>query len=265
MRLEPADRTARRDIWRGELARALKESSLRGRSKTCRIKGNISHKGVRIYRGSRGVWSDRTPTDPGWGERWFCSEREARDGDVPGGRIRAASSPTDRSGWGKMAGMMNSMPFPKPPPADPLPIDIWLDQTDRAEVGREPFFRGREAEYGVCRSGRQQSQRRHRRRWHDDLPGGAGRGQVRPDGRVPGCGVTPFDASRALGGGGPASRCLAISRPGGQGDGGGGQYGDRAPPGAGLRDGFREEPELKWNCNHLPPDAPITPDDSLAG
>ncbi len=46
---------------------------------------------------------------------------------------------------------MNSMPFPKPPPADPLPIDIWLDQTDRAEVGREPFFRGREAEFDLFR------------------------------------------------------------------------------------------------------------------
>ncbi len=50
-----------------------------------------------------------------------------------------------------MAGMMNSMPFPKPPPADPLPLDVWLDQTDRAEVGREPFFRGREAEFDLFR------------------------------------------------------------------------------------------------------------------
>ncbi len=46
---------------------------------------------------------------------------------------------------------MNPRPFPKPPPADPLPIDIWLDQTDRAEVGREPFFRGRHAEFEVFR------------------------------------------------------------------------------------------------------------------
>ncbi len=51
-----------------------------------------------------------------------------------------------------MAGMMNLMPFPKPPPADPLPLDVWLKRTDRAEAGREPFFRGREAEYGVYRS-----------------------------------------------------------------------------------------------------------------
>ncbi len=51
-----------------------------------------------------------------------------------------------------MTGMMNSASFPKPPPIDPLPLDVWLKRTDRAEAGREPFFRGREAEYGVYRS-----------------------------------------------------------------------------------------------------------------
>ncbi len=53
--------------------------------------------------------------------------------------------------WGKIAGM-NDRPFPKPPPADPLPLEIWLRRTDRSEAGREPFFRGRDAEYGVYRS-----------------------------------------------------------------------------------------------------------------
>ena len=47
---------------------------------------------------------------------------------------------------------MNDRPFPKPPPADPLPLETWLKRTDRSEAGREPFFRGREAEYGVYRS-----------------------------------------------------------------------------------------------------------------
>ena len=46
----------------------------------------------------------------------------------------------------------NEKPFPKPPPADPLPLETWLKRTDRSEAGREPFFRGREAEYGVYRS-----------------------------------------------------------------------------------------------------------------
>ena len=42
--------------------------------------------------------------------------------------------------------------FPKPPPADPLPLEVWLKRTDRAESGREAFFRGRDAEYEVFRS-----------------------------------------------------------------------------------------------------------------
>ncbi len=46
---------------------------------------------------------------------------------------------------------MDQRPFPKPPPADPLPLDDWLIRVDRAEVGREAFFRGRDAEYHVFR------------------------------------------------------------------------------------------------------------------
>ena len=46
---------------------------------------------------------------------------------------------------------MKQSPFPKPPPADPLPLEVWLDRTDRAEVGREPFFRGRDREFDVFR------------------------------------------------------------------------------------------------------------------
>ena len=47
---------------------------------------------------------------------------------------------------------MSDRPFPKPPPADPLLLETWLRRTDRSEAGREPFFRGRDAEYGVYRS-----------------------------------------------------------------------------------------------------------------
>ncbi len=43
------------------------------------------------------------------------------------------------------------MSFPKPPPAEPLPVEVWLKQTDRAEVGREAFFHGRDAEYDIFR------------------------------------------------------------------------------------------------------------------
>ena len=44
---------------------------------------------------------------------------------------------------------MSQRPFPKPLPTEPLPEEVWLKQTDRAEVGREPFFSGRDAEYEV--------------------------------------------------------------------------------------------------------------------
>ncbi len=39
--------------------------------------------------------------------------------------------------------------FKKPAPAKPLEESDWLDRTDRAEVGREPFFYGRDADYEV--------------------------------------------------------------------------------------------------------------------
>ncbi len=47
---------------------------------------------------------------------------------------------------------MDQRPFPKPPPANPLPLESWLRRVDRAESGREAFFRGRDAEYEVFRS-----------------------------------------------------------------------------------------------------------------
>ncbi len=47
---------------------------------------------------------------------------------------------------------MSQRPFPKPLLAEPLPEEIWFEQTDRSEVGRESFFYGRDAEYDVFRS-----------------------------------------------------------------------------------------------------------------
>ncbi|MCY4264390.1 MAG: hypothetical protein OXE78_06005, partial [Gammaproteobacteria bacterium] len=44
---------------------------------------------------------------------------------------------------------MDLKAFPKPSTAAPIPLEIWLGDTDRAEVGREAFFRGRDHEYGV--------------------------------------------------------------------------------------------------------------------
>ncbi len=47
---------------------------------------------------------------------------------------------------------MSQRPFPQAPPTEPLPEEVWLKQTDRSEVGREPFFFGRDAEYEVFRN-----------------------------------------------------------------------------------------------------------------
>ena len=44
----------------------------------CRIKGNISSDGVRIYHVPGGRYYDRTRISTSKGERWFCSEAEAR-------------------------------------------------------------------------------------------------------------------------------------------------------------------------------------------
>lgn len=45
---------------------------------SCRIKGNISSKDERIYHVPGQTWYARTKISPRKGERWFCSEAEAR-------------------------------------------------------------------------------------------------------------------------------------------------------------------------------------------
>lgn len=43
----------------------------------CKIKGNISSKGARIYHIPGSKWYSRTKINKAQGERWFCSEKEA--------------------------------------------------------------------------------------------------------------------------------------------------------------------------------------------
>ncbi|WP_284736140.1 thermonuclease family protein [Dongia deserti] len=45
---------------------------------SCLIKGNINSKGERIYHVPGGQWYDETKISESKGERWFCSETEAR-------------------------------------------------------------------------------------------------------------------------------------------------------------------------------------------
>lgn len=47
-------------------------------SKSCRIKGNISSSGERIYHVPGGQYYDVTRISRAKGERWFCSQAEAR-------------------------------------------------------------------------------------------------------------------------------------------------------------------------------------------
>ena len=97
---EAAARSARRGIWRGEfvrpwdwrqgirLATADRQPAIRDRQPAttasdargrCDIKGNVSHNsGRRIYHMPADRDYARTQIDPSRGERWFCSESEAR-------------------------------------------------------------------------------------------------------------------------------------------------------------------------------------------
>lgn len=53
----------------------------------CAIKGNISRSGARIYHLPGQKYYDLTVVSPGRGERWFCSETEARATGGTGGRL----------------------------------------------------------------------------------------------------------------------------------------------------------------------------------
>ena len=86
---ESSARAARRGMWRGDfvapwdwrrgerLAGAT-AGSVQGPDRGCRIKGNIGRDGSRIYHVPGGQFYDRTRIDTARGERWFCTEVEAR-------------------------------------------------------------------------------------------------------------------------------------------------------------------------------------------
>lgn len=90
---EKAARASRRGVWQGDFqkpwewraaqreqavpAAASPVGSLVGQS-GCNIKGNISAKGERIYHVLGQKYYSRTKISVGKGERWFCSEAEAR-------------------------------------------------------------------------------------------------------------------------------------------------------------------------------------------
>ena len=84
---EDAAQLARRGIWRGAFVApwewrrgkrlaGAREDAARPQAE-CRIKGNISRTGERIYHVPGGRFYARTRIDAAKGERWFCSEQEA--------------------------------------------------------------------------------------------------------------------------------------------------------------------------------------------
>ena len=82
---EEADaHAARRGIWASEFVkpwdwrRGKRIAANENAPDQCHIKGNISSKSERIYHVPGGQYYDRTKIDPSKGERWFCSEAEAR-------------------------------------------------------------------------------------------------------------------------------------------------------------------------------------------
>ena len=82
---ERAAKAARRGLWRGDFVapwdwrrgQRLAAAAPAARTGDCRIKGNISRSGKRIYHVPGAQYYDRTRIDTSKGERWFCSESQA--------------------------------------------------------------------------------------------------------------------------------------------------------------------------------------------
>ena len=84
---EQAAREAGRGLWRGEFVepwrwrkgkRMAGEKAADAAPGACLIKGNISRKGKRIYHLPGGRSYAATKIDENKGERWFCSEKQAK-------------------------------------------------------------------------------------------------------------------------------------------------------------------------------------------
>ena len=97
---ETAAKAARRGLWRGDFVEPSRwrrgerlEAAAAGGAGDCRIKGNISRKGTRIYHVPSGAPYAKTRVDPAKGERWFCTEAEAGAAAGEAVSARAALAP----------------------------------------------------------------------------------------------------------------------------------------------------------------------------
>ena len=66
------------DWRRGERLAGSRHAPKSAVGSGCRFKGNISRDGSRIYHVPGGQFYERTRFDTSRGERWFCTESEAR-------------------------------------------------------------------------------------------------------------------------------------------------------------------------------------------
>ena len=86
---EASARDARLGMWRGDFVppwdwrrgerlAGSRSAPTSAAGAKCRIKGNIGRDGGRIYHVPGGQFYERTRIDTSRGERWFCTEAEAR-------------------------------------------------------------------------------------------------------------------------------------------------------------------------------------------
>ncbi len=106
---EARAKAARRGLWAGQFVppwnwrrgkRLASEANTANDDNPngCRIKGNIGSKGDRIYHMPGGRWYDRTVITASKGERWFCSEDEAKAAGWRRAGMPAFTTPRSNTG-----------------------------------------------------------------------------------------------------------------------------------------------------------------------
>jgi endonuclease YncB( thermonuclease family) len=104
---EVSAKAAGRGLWGGQFVppwdwrrgkRLASEAAANDNPRGCRIKGNIGSKGDRIYHMPGGRWYARTVITVTKGERWFCSEAEAKGAGWRRAGVSATTMPRSNAG-----------------------------------------------------------------------------------------------------------------------------------------------------------------------
>lgn len=75
---EKEAKAAKKGLWNPEKCPSKEKAKATNNTKKCPIKGNINSKGEKIYHLSSGVYYKETDIDESKGEKWFCTEKEAK-------------------------------------------------------------------------------------------------------------------------------------------------------------------------------------------